>query len=350
MTQTLTHPARDRLEAFSRLPIAADVYAAIEQTHLREQIAEPCYLNEEVTSKAIIEAIERHGGREALTQLRSSGPLALALIVSAWCTLATWRMTQGIYRFDPALYRPLIETPLSGDLPADVLLRLPEWCVYIETPDLEVPRRDGRGDSPLNGAWARISREPDGTPTLTIGLDIPGDDGFTHQHLPLRGTLDSSIQFVLDTWGEHDPAASPIIRSYLEPIINLLLYLCSEAPDIAGKGQPANPEPKRTRRDGWKLFPASGPKKWDVGVRVGAALRKAYHEAETGQGDGSHAGPRPHIRRAHWHGFRSGPKTRDDGSEIPTIDRKFDLRWLPPIPVKLTMTDDLPAVIRNVKP
>lgn len=50
--------------------------------------------------------------------------------------VAQWRPTQGIYRFDPELYDAIVSTPLEGDIPADVLTRLPEWCVYIETPEL----------------------------------------------------------------------------------------------------------------------------------------------------------------------------------------------------------------------
>lgn len=116
-----------------------------------------------------------------------------------------------------------------------------------------------------------------------------------------------------------------------------------------GAERPANPAPKRTKR-GWRLFPAERVTTWDVGVRLGAALRRAHHAAETGgSGDGTHASPRGHVRRAHWHGFRSGPMKTPAGDVIPAASRRFDLRWLPPIPVNLETLDDLPATIRPVK-
>ena len=117
----------------------------------------------------------------------------------------------------------------------------------------------------------------------------------------------------------------------------LVLYLCAENAEI-GDGQklPRRPTPIRTK-SGFRIFPPDQPTKWDVGVRLGAALRKAYHAIETA-GTGQHAGPRPHVRRAHWHGFRSGAMKREDGSPIPADERSFKLRWLPPIPVNL---DDL---------
>jgi hypothetical protein len=48
--------------------------------------------------------------------------------------LAAWRVTQGIYRFDPTTHEALASTPLET-LPVEALYRLPEWCVYLETPD-----------------------------------------------------------------------------------------------------------------------------------------------------------------------------------------------------------------------
>jgi hypothetical protein len=55
--------------------------------------------------------------------------------------LAAWRVTQGIYRFDPTTFDALWETPVTGDIPTEVLFHLPEWCVSIPTPRPEVARR-----------------------------------------------------------------------------------------------------------------------------------------------------------------------------------------------------------------
>jgi len=40
---------------------------------------------------------------------------------------------------------------------------------------------------------------------------------------------------------------------------------------------------------------------------------------------------------------------RDDGSDIPAEQRKFELRWLPPIAVNLPDVGDMPSTIRPVK-
>jgi hypothetical protein len=129
-------------------------------------------------------------------------------------------------------------------------------------------------------------------------------------------------------------------REWLPRALSLALYLCSTAAEIAGPGRPANPTPVRTRRRGERLLPADGPRKWDVGVRLGAALRAAAtaHEAQAAQrssAEGRHV--RPHVRRAHWHTYLCGSR------DAPIRE----LRWLPPIPVAVEDYDDLPSVIRT---
>src|SRR3546814_11075816 len=53
--------------------------------------------------------------------------------------LATWRMTQGIYRYDATLRDAVLQTPLDGELPTAHLYRLPEWCVYVATHPATTP-------------------------------------------------------------------------------------------------------------------------------------------------------------------------------------------------------------------
>ena len=48
--------------------------------------------------------------------------------------LAAWRTTQGIYVFDSDVRRDIWNTPVSGDIPSDVLFHLPEWCCFVSAP------------------------------------------------------------------------------------------------------------------------------------------------------------------------------------------------------------------------
>ncbi|MDF8361343.1 AcrVA2 family anti-CRISPR protein [Achromobacter anxifer] len=272
--------------------------------------------------------------------------------VSRLGAMMAWRMTQGIYRFDPAVYEAVRDTPLGGELPVQAIMQLPEWCVYVETPDMTL------GEMPLYGFWAHLEHDMNaGRIELRLLLDsdelVPVPIHLGHGSLAdcvLAASQETSRQS--GALGIPFPIsdAAAVQRAWAEPLVSLLLYLCATN-DYSRRGKPgmpANPAPTRTRRDGMRIFAAPGPSEWDVGVRMGAALRAAYQAQETGQ-SGSHSGPRGHVRRAHWHGFRSGPMKRDDGSEIPAEQRKFELRWLPPIAVNLPDVGDMPSTIRPVK-
>ena len=273
--------------------------------------------------------------------------------VGRLAALGAWRCTQGVYRFDPALYDAVRETPVSGDLPHEILYRLPEWCVYIETPELTF------GNAPLFGVFAHQEWDANsGRPELRLLMDAGNDLAPLALHLGPWSLLES-IHRMVDAAAVQATLAGTVLsgrsevvaftHAQIEPIVSLLLYLCSEAGEIGdGERRPAMPLPKRTK-SGWRMFPADKPTTWDVGVRLGAALRRAYHAEETGTKGSTHAGPRPHIRRAHWHGFRSGPTKRGDGTDISTTERRLAVRWLPPIPVNVDDVSDLPATIRPVK-
>lgn len=257
--------------------------------------------------------------------------------------LAAWRVTQGIYRFDPAVYDAVRETPVSGDVPADILYRLPEWCLYVETPGMQI---DGEQ---LHGFFAHLEDDGKAKRTeLRLLLDTETRLEPAVLHLgtwPLAESIER-MRAEAERQAALRGLAMPsldgtveIVRPVVEPIVSLMLFLCSQAQEIGdGTRRPANPRPKRVRGE-WRLFPADRATTWDVGVRLGAALRRAYQAEETGAG-GTHAGPRPHIRRAHWHTYWSGPR---DGA------RRADLRWMPPIAVGVDEVDQLPAVVRPVR-
>ncbi len=292
-------------------------------------------------------------------------PLDRAHHVAVMSALAAWRMTQGIYRYDETLRDAVLQTPLDGELPTAHLYRLPEWCVYVET-DPATTTISGRA---VHGFFAHLECDVarGDTPELRLLLDVADDPRQPYADgslLPIAliltapdlrtalGLVGSSAQrqaaqVGLRLAGLAEGAQE--LAGTLAPLVSLLLYLCAD-PDITRRGapaQPCNPEPVRTRRDGWKLFPADGPAEWDVGVRIGAALRAAESREHPDAGPGRQG--RAHVRRAQWHPILSGARKRDDGSEIPAMQRQRDLRWLPPIPVNVEDYAALPAVVRPVR-
>ena len=263
--------------------------------------------------------------------------------VQTLAALAAWRMTQGIYRFDPAVSSAIKKTPITT-IPVEILYHLPEWCVYVEESHelgcgffahLEWDASTGRPE--LRFLFDIPDQEPQG---LSLHLDQPTLDQ------AVQALVEESRRQVVRSGHTHMAATVPadIIDTLAEsitPFLNLVLYLCTVNADFGGSRQPTKPQAKRTKR-GWRLFPPEQPTIWDVGSRIGAALRAARITQsetpnETNAGDSGRARPRAHVRRAHWHTYLTG-----EGKTNPI------LKWLPPIPVNVADINDLAVTTHTV--
>jgi hypothetical protein len=235
--------------------------------------------------------------------------------------LGTWRYQQAVYRFDPDLAQEIAREPLSGTMPVEVMLRLPQWCVYIETP--------GQNwlSSGLHGFWAHLEWSTKIECSLWLLLDSD-DDGLLPLLLQvgpwtLREAVAKALKemriypdLVKLSGGNNEQR----LTEELVALINMLLYLCSDEPDVIPRHSltTKRPELKRTK-NGLRLFPPDKPTVWRVGTAIGETLREARAQGERHESDRNL--PRAHIRRGHWHGFWSG--TGDT--------RRFNYKWLFPI-------------------
>ena len=133
-------------------------------------------------------------------------------------------------------------------------------------------------------------------------------------------------------------------RQTSSSMLQLLLYLCSEKPDM-----PEIEHPQHRRRLSGSVRSPEAPRVWDVGVRVSAAIRRfngkatvATDNRESGAASGSHTSPRPHVRSAHWHTYWMGPRD----AVFPL--RKPVMRWIPPLPIGMDWKREMPTIIRMV--
>jgi hypothetical protein len=277
-------------------------------------------------------------------------------------TLATWRLGKGIYRFDPDLRAALMDTPVSGPIPTDVLKRLPEWCVYVETPGAK--SSDGRA---VHGFFACIG-EKDGEETLYLTIDmtdplrtrrlgfIPIRLRFSTIEEALRANIADSVASTKEArrvgvpvdgklvdemrrveTNEDDACRSiEAVLADIGPLLSLVLYLCAEDRELDSPPPPL-PQPVKTKL-GPRFFAARETRLIGVGLRLGARLREARQRAGA---VGGHGGTQlPHLRRAHWHTYLYGPRSGEQ-------DRR--LRWLHPILVNDgARSEDAPAVLHPV--
>jgi hypothetical protein len=154
-------------------------------------------------------------------------------------------------------------------------------------------------------------------------------------HLPLGfKKLQDAFSFLRVPPGYDNAEAQAEWEGYMRIGLPLLLYLASQEPDLRHRRDPERrPERRRPSRQ------EGGPNWWEVGYRVGAVLRRGEAEASpTGRTSGGGRNPTPHIRRAHYHLYWTGP-----GRQEPRV------RWLHPILVGDPEGHDLPPTIRRVK-
>lgn len=252
-------------------------------------------------------------------------------------TMAAWRPGQDIVRFDGDVYEAVTSTALTGKFPVDVLWRLPAWGVYVESPGLKLMGSQWEGFitrldvSPGRERQIRLcflAADPDYGPA---GREI-------EYVLPLGDwSIEEALQKTLENTRREYGANLPDLDEFelvegTTIALNLVLYICSYGlNDVQWQPTTRVSYPAGTRvKGGWRLFPPAKPHIHILGEKVGGEIRKTEKMEMVG---GPHASPRPHIRRAHWHGYWTGPKKED-------AKRDFSTRWLPPIPVALAVDAD----------
>jgi hypothetical protein len=284
-----------------------------------------CYL----PHGALVAWLDRQGH-----QLAQPGRSDLAHAVALQSVLAAWRPTQGIYRLDPDVGMALACSPLSGEIPVAALRRLPEWCVYVET-DPDWLAIDGL--PPVHGFWLTLDWHSEQGDEARMVVDH--GDALTLSLLPLPDgrTIPQAINAQGDALlhaiaaGEsmtpgllQGPDRWERVASLWARALSLALYLGAD-PELwsqrsAATAPPRQRQPPRRTKRGHRDHPPRSPEVWEVAYRLGAEIRRGREQTADADRNGR---PRPHIRRAHWHGYWHG---RGDARELRP-------RWLPPIPV-----------------
>lgn len=222
-------------------------------------------------------------------------------------SLGAWRPAQDIVRFGDEVYDALSESDLGDSIPVGILSHMPAWSIFFETPH-------GFADpdyGPWDGFFATLDGKADRLVLLFVKDDL--DDGPTCRAAVLNFPGNLAVAPIDKSTESFDDS--------VRKAISFLLYACvnglSDSPGALTRPVP-KPSPKKTKK-GWRLFPAIKPAIRLLGAecerRLASFREEHAHIARNGH-------VRPHIRRAHWHGYWTGPKSGN---------RNLDVRWLPPI-------------------
>ncbi len=254
----------------------------------------------------------------------------------------TWSLTKGIFEFDPEVYTELMSSEFTGKLPSEVLLRLPYWCVYIKTPLLDDSGIEVEGffamlEFDYRRRWHELRLfldKKDGSPLAPFVMylgDLAIDEALSRMLQQARWQMEKNKFDVSEERVEREFSS---ISSWVRRLLPLVLYLCTDEPEVESPDvpdwQPQSPGLKKIRGE-MRLMPSRKVHHFMVGRKTGDALRAARKQVHSHDG----RGVTPHIRRAHWHGFWTGPRKGPQAA-----DQKFVLRWLPPIFVQGSKVGD----------
>lgn len=266
-----------------------------------------------------------------------------------------WRRHKAVYAFDPDLAESLADqaddVKDTDVIPVDMLLSLPYPCPYIKCSSLFVVD----GVETVDGFFSFIDQD-NGHLYLHIQALFRNMTSSLSFHIALMAddaeivTIGDALRYTLRQALQADPGVEDVdpdvddISSHCHEVLSclqLLLYILAANADSVERPRPT-PKDRKTGapRERKGIEDKLGEiAVFDVGVRIGAALRRstsAPHAAGTGTGTGS--AKRPHTRRGHWHHYWTG-SPKDESA------RKLILKWTAPTFIHAELGDDTVTVV-----
>ena len=252
-------------------------------------------------------------------------------IVVSYLTLhatTMWNLEKIIIDVDETLLNEL--TPIGGLL-SDPFFYIPYRCPYIAMPHAMQKELDGffvfLDDMPRIGKVLRFCLIFSNAVVSEYYVGLEKSKPVSKVIDPRRDDIKPPPETKI--LGGMTTAEADDVFKDIETLLSLIMYLCAESPDIRER-EVVSGKARKTK----KVY---GPTILDAGFRIGAKIRE-YEKAsytEDPQKLGGHVAP--HMRRAHWHSFWTGPR---DG------ERHLIVKWLPPIPVGV---DDKKEIIPTIR-
>ena len=257
--------------------------------------------------------------------------------------LAPWRLSKEVFVMDSEMESLLYEQQDDLDLQPDILLQLPYPCFYVQVSSLFY------GAAKVDEFFVHLEYDIN-TKEQELRLLYLFEDGSTAGypvHIDMETLRDSMLRFIQQAHNNVAPGSQlrkhlllddrgfDSLENVIKKSLQIVLYLCAENAEIQKDPEQATV----MKRSGIIRDKYSEVRKWDVGVRIGRAIKHYKTSSAAGSSrKGSHASPRPHMRRGHWHHYWTGPKSGE---------RKLVLKWTAPTFVSASL-DEQPVVIHRI--
>ena len=237
-----------------------------------------------------------------------------------------WYYTQPVALFSDELALFVDSTADDSVFAAETFSRLTVTPLVVSLPSEKLNPHAQYG-APMGAlVWVEKRGVMGGAqaPTLLVAVEILFPEGSVSRRFPVscldqEGGLsfDRLLQVLINSWqGEWG------LDTVIVALKRALFAVCDMPQAIEWQKTITMPKPVKTRRKGLRYFPPDKPR------QIVFEMPKAPPQTRVaGDGDGKGT-VRPHVRRAHWHRFRVGPR---DAAK-PT----YKTLWIPPIIVHAT--------------
>lgn len=298
-------------------------------------------------------------GMAVATEILDLDRIEATMIASEITGLYIWNKSKIMYRFDDALTEALAaqakDIKDTDVLPINLLLHPPYPCVYVKSGYF----REYYG---MDGFFTWIewdtNREEFELRWQLVSEDMDASIGFT-MHLS-KTTIGECLaetaketerwewvakerkvgvpenEFAKNAPPSSDGESDSVLPSPIALMLEMVLYLSADNRDEEeDRGQRAANRRAKAKSKTWrKQNTPDSIRLSNVGVRVGAALRKAKGTAPSSEsGTGTGAKKITHLRRGHWHHYWIGPKADPE-------QRKLILKWTAPTVINPPDDDD----------
>lgn len=243
-----------------------------------------------------------------------------------------WQLSKPNFVFESTLVNHLADSELPDRLPTEILKKLPYWCQWVTLPiHLENAFRTLHLD--FDGAFVGYS-QIDNRPVLVLCAPFtPGDESIKSNNFTPSVTSFVYLDEPVDPWSMlknmhllnlvdtlEDPDFRELMFSvyhYLTKVMCCVMYICSQQEALYTEGH-TQPKPQRLGKS-YRITPPKSDRMITVGAEMIKILKDFESEVETCTR--AFNGRKPHLRKAHYHHFWTGPKAGP---------RKLVCKWLPP--------------------
>ncbi|EMO24668.1 hypothetical protein LEP1GSC170_1242 [Leptospira interrogans serovar Bataviae str. HAI135] len=156
-------------------------------------------------------------------------------IVSQLAAIVPWSLSKAVYKFSNELSQELNDSLAPEKLPTEIIKRLPQWSIYVETPEDYI---EG-----CNGFFAHLEFDR-GSDELRILLDYHNEPPCPLTLIIGDYTLEESFEIFAKNLKNNmhidnvDETLTDFIKTphlnLMTKILPLILYICSENSEITG--------------------------------------------------------------------------------------------------------------------